>query len=308
MKRIALIIIWIGKFKNYNDFWLKSIEKNPSVDFIVFTDQQTNTILPPPNLKIVHTSFDKLAQDFQSRFDFKVSIPQSYKFCDFKPAYGEIFQEYLAGYDFWGHCDNDLIFGDIRRFITDKILLQYDKILARGHFTLYRNTPEINAVYKKHPLCHTVFSSPQNFCFDEWPGISRYWNDNLKEKFYNEIVFDDIHYLKHNFITVHKVLLDKGRTNFVYSYENGKLFRVFLFENEVHKEETMYVHFQKRRLKVTTQANDYFTIIPNKIIAYQKNITPAFLKKKAKKKLFYPQYFQIKYTSFKRKLKALLQK
>lgn len=49
MKRILIILVWFGRLKNYNDFWLKSIEKNPSVDFLLVTDQ--NNILPPPEFE-----------------------------------------------------------------------------------------------------------------------------------------------------------------------------------------------------------------------------------------------------------------
>ena len=33
---------------------------------------------------------------------------------DLRPAYGVLFEEYLDGYDFWGHCDLDVLFGRIR--------------------------------------------------------------------------------------------------------------------------------------------------------------------------------------------------
>ena len=45
-------------------------------------------------------------------------VNSPYKLCDYKPVYGLIFDEDLQDYDFWGHCDVDLIFGDIRKFIN----------------------------------------------------------------------------------------------------------------------------------------------------------------------------------------------
>ena len=65
-----------------------------------------------------------------------------------------------------------MIFGDIRSFITDEILTSNDKILLRGHFTLFRNVPEINAIYR-NPLkdarvrYQEVFSSDKIAHFDE---------------------------------------------------------------------------------------------------------------------------------------------
>lgn len=66
----------------------------------------------------------------------------------------------------------DMIFGDIRKFITDDILDSFDKVLKHGHFTLIRNTRAANAFYKMEvPGKHNykeVFSSPKNYAFDEW--------------------------------------------------------------------------------------------------------------------------------------------
>ena len=53
MKKIVLLLIWYGKFRNYFEFWLKSIEYNPSIDFILITDQ-TNIINTPKNLSLIH--------------------------------------------------------------------------------------------------------------------------------------------------------------------------------------------------------------------------------------------------------------
>jgi len=215
----------------------------------------------------------------------------------------------LSGYDFWGHCDNDLIFGDIRSFITEEILDRYDRILSRGHFSLYRNSPDVNAIYKEaSPDYKTVFSSPKNFCYDEWPGTSSYWREHLTERFYDTIVYDDIHYLKHHFVTVHKKKLDRGRRNFAYLFDNGKLYRCFEQDGQVGREETMYVHFQKRGLNVFSSPSDAFAIVPNKIIPITgaEQINVQFLRKYGKSRLFYSQYFKIKYNSLKRKIHVFL--
>ena len=45
MKKIVFIIPWFGPFRKDFSFWLKSVEHNPSVDFLMPTDQ---TIVAPP--------------------------------------------------------------------------------------------------------------------------------------------------------------------------------------------------------------------------------------------------------------------
>ena len=100
MRKIVLIILYFGRFRNDNSFWLKSVELNPSIDFLIFTDQNVEV---PENVKIVQTTFPELVKSIQNKFDFKIAIPQSYKLCDFRPAYGELFKEYIKDYDFWVH-------------------------------------------------------------------------------------------------------------------------------------------------------------------------------------------------------------
>ena len=48
---------------------------------------------------------------------------------------------------YWGHCDVDLIWGDIRKFVTDDVLTKYKRIFSRGHCSIYENSSEVNAVY-----------------------------------------------------------------------------------------------------------------------------------------------------------------
>ena len=45
MKKIVFIIPWFGPFRKDFSFWLKSVEHNPSVDFLMPTDQ---SIVAPP--------------------------------------------------------------------------------------------------------------------------------------------------------------------------------------------------------------------------------------------------------------------
>lgn len=238
-----------------------------------------------------------------------IAVPQPYKLCDFRPAYGYIFAEYLTQYDFWGHCDNDVIFGNIRKFITDDILDNYERILIRGHFTLYKNTPGVNNFYLKTisgiPGYREVFSTPKNYCFDEYAGSGKMWEEANGNKLYQAILFDDIDVNRHHFIAVHKKGIDKGKKCFIYSFENGSLFRIFIKDGQVNREETMYVHFQKRNLKIETSVADYFTIVPNKYIGYVANPTVRFLLKNASRRYIYPQYFRRKYTALKKRIRIL---
>ena len=243
----------------------------------------------------------------QTLFDFPICIPFIYKLCDFKVAYGEIFSDWLREYDFWGYCDNDLVFGNIRKFITDEILETHDRILARGHFSLYRNSKNVNEMYKKaSPSYRTVFSTESIWAFDEWPGTSRYWKTDCASRFYDKIIFDDLDINKFNFVAVHKKELDKGRTNFIYSFDKGKLCRIFLQNGGVSSEETMYVHFQKRKLRLQTLPSERFLMVPNCILPYEENIDVKFLEKYACKRYIYFPMILRKMKTLKKKIKHII--
>ena len=114
--------------------------------------------------------------DFKRRASKKLRLPvdfsEPYKINDFKPAYGVLFPEIIKGYDFWGHGDIDIIFGNIRNFMTAEILRTHDIICVRhdhitGFFTLFRNCNKMNTLYKSSKDYKKVFSSERHFCFDE---------------------------------------------------------------------------------------------------------------------------------------------
>lgn len=101
----------------------------------------------PENVRVSYCSFDDIKRKIASLFDFTIELSAPYKLCDYKPTYGHAFEKELKEYDFWGYCDIDLIFGDIRNFITDKILDKFDMIGFQGHSTIFRNSKEVNSRY-----------------------------------------------------------------------------------------------------------------------------------------------------------------
>ena len=105
---IALINVQIGSYKNYNSLFLNSCKENKDVDFYFFTDQDIPVL--SKNIHIVKISFLEVKEKIQGLFDFPINLDSPYDLCDYKVAYGEIFQEYISDYDFWGYCDTDMVF------------------------------------------------------------------------------------------------------------------------------------------------------------------------------------------------------
>ena len=82
--------------------------------------------------------------------NIQVSLETPDKLCAFRPLYGMMFAEELAGYDYWGHCDTDVILGDIRKILDKPISEGYLKIQLHGHLSLYHNDAYTNNVFREH--------------------------------------------------------------------------------------------------------------------------------------------------------------
>ena len=134
---IRLVVPFFGPLPPHLPLVLRSMAANPDVSWLLMTDQRVTGA--PPNVTVQMWSFEDLVTRIRDFFDFEVSLEEPYKLCDFRPAFGAIFAEELAGYDFWGHCDLDLIFGRIRDHLP-AVAFEADKVLFNGNFSLYRNT------------------------------------------------------------------------------------------------------------------------------------------------------------------------
>lgn len=110
---------------------------NPAVDWLLVTEAPVMDT--PPDVTVLRYEFADLVARIQNHFDFEISLKRPYKLCDFRPAFGEVFPDELAGYDFWGHCDLDVVFGRIRDHLPPAAF-EADKVLIQGNFALYRNT------------------------------------------------------------------------------------------------------------------------------------------------------------------------
>lgn len=259
MKKIAFIIVWYGEFRSYFPLWLKSCENNPTVDFLLFTDQEQEITLPA-NVKRYIFSFDALRQKFAKHFDFPIRLKYPYKVCDYRPTYGEVFAEYLTDYDFWGYCDVDLIWGDIRSFITNRILEENERIFTHGHCSLFLNTKEVNAYYRTlsangHLDYREIYQSDDSWSFDEWAGhrgggISVIFKEHGIAT-YDEPVMADLKANYAGFFVNGREDLQKVNC---FEYQNGKLYAIGMRNGESYREEVLYCHFQKRKL--TLQNHD----------------------------------------------------
>lgn len=275
--KIIFIVPYFGKFPDSFHLLLKSIEKNKeNYTWIFFTDDRRDYDWPE-NTIVKYGSFASMQRLVQSRFDFPVMLNRPYKLCDYKPAYGFIFERFIKDYDFWGHCDIDCIYGKFDHFISDE-QFQFDKILRLGHMTLYRNTKENNRRFMDmadgRKRYKEVFITDESCAFDEYNSMN-YLNicDIWHEHGYSECLMDEAFaniWAKGNIfrLTVQKNGADyeveqKKRSLFI--WQDGILKRLYIQDGSLKEREYLYMHMMGRNMKNFVADTDVtqFKIIPN---------------------------------------------
>jgi len=179
MTRIAILTCWYGHYPWYLPYFIHSCKFNPTIDFYIITDNLEIIPNKPNNVKIIFKTLEEIKKSASEKLGFTVNIEYPYKLCDFKPSYGFLFSAIIQGYDYWGQSDLDVIYGDIRGFITEEMIAEYDFISLRhdyttGCFALYKNNNIMNTFFMRSKDYRKVFSNPQHYCFDECNFV---WDD-----------------------------------------------------------------------------------------------------------------------------------
>jgi hypothetical protein len=245
--KIAVIAVYMGKLPSYFPLWLASCSYNPDFDWLVFTDADFTEYNAPPNVKFRKLTLANFVSTMSRALKIELQPITPYKICDFRPIFWALLQGEPTNYEFWGHCDIDMLFGDLRAYITPSLLDGYDKIFSVGHFTLYRNNDVANNMYRRpHPTINwkKILSDSVHRGFDEHNGVNLIWEFYGGRVYQNETIIADIDpHLSH----LELVLPAKNYLKQVFFFEKGKILRGYYANYKWHTEPFMYIHFQKRR-------------------------------------------------------------
>lgn len=274
MYSIAFVIPYFGKLPEMFPLWVQSAACNRDIDFLFFTDQTfpDREIDLPTNIKWHMMSFDELKVQIDHTVGFTTAVFSPYKLCDVRPCYGDVFKKYLAGYDFWGFCDIDLIFGQIRDFITDELLENYEKIGSMGHCVIIQNSDKMRKMYRQkignEEPYKTILFCKDNMSFDEggngdygFPSICK--ANDVKEiwrRWFTDIyteTFEFRHKQYHENVPYFreiKLIEVKDGSVWITNKDDGSRFA------------TMYVHFQGRIMENYVTARERYFVIPNRFV------------------------------------------
>ena len=274
--KIAIIICYFGSFPSIYPLWIRSCKNNPLFNYLIFTD--INEIKTQNNIIVHHCTLGEISDLAQRKLYGDICILSAYKLCDFKPMYGIMFEDYLKGYDFWGICDMDMVFGDLSLFITDAILQKYEKVYQLGHLTLYRNTEEVNNRFKmKGYIDWEVAVTSQKHCkMCERGMIKKYSLSGIQV--YTATDYADISKIHRRYQLSHWLIPKKNQDRFAHQlfyYENGHVYRAVYHQERVFVQEFNYIHLQKRRLEVPNDLSDCFYITKNTFINKSPGIPSA---------------------------------
>lgn len=198
-------------------------------------------------------------------------MERPYKLCDFKTAYGYIFNDLFEGYDYWGYYDIDTIWGNILKFIPDNADNHWIKIFPCGHLSFVRNIMPYTEAFrlingKGKVTWEKAFTTPESHFLDEHGGFAPLFkSQDLIGYYYRKPDFDNIcppKYAKYpNFQSINY----PEKSHFlVISYDKGHIYRNYLKGIRVIKEEISYLHISQRKMDVrVSHDSDKFIIYPN---------------------------------------------
>jgi len=162
VNKVAIIIPYIGPhLPPYFPLFLQSALRQTTVDFLIFHTTLTTNIPPVPansNVKFINLGALTDASLF-ANLHARVALYDSanartsisaahateltrlltaqfskhpYTLVEYKPAYGHIFHDYISEYSHWGYSDFDVVFGDLKAWISAEELEDYD-IVTYSH-------------------------------------------------------------------------------------------------------------------------------------------------------------------------------
>lgn len=273
MNTIVIIFPYFGNLPVQYKMWRASALRNPSVDFMFFTDAEVE----PANNIIVHkVNFLDFRQIVQKAFDFPIVLDRPYKLCEYKQAYGYILHEYIKEYNFWGFGDLDLVYGDIRSFITEEVL-NYKFILGWGHFTLMHNDEKTNTYFMKQVSGYqsyiNAFTTSKIVFFDEFnhKGCSDKWRDCRPTECWLEEPFDNVSKPKQSY---HFCSLNRGWKQVIFEHIENKLYMLRFNKGKLERRESLYAHFQHRGfMKDYVTDYSHFLVTPNSIVDYPRHFS-----------------------------------
>jgi hypothetical protein len=152
-----MLVPWFGAKPSWFEKWRSNVNSIRKYGYDVY----------------MPTDFAAFVERVKQRLDIDITaFKDPRKLCDFRPAFAAIYAKEIVGYDFWGHTDLDVVFGQIDAFVSEAMLPRCDVVsndLASicGPFSLFRNTPRVNELFKTQKDWRDILLDSRFRVFDE---------------------------------------------------------------------------------------------------------------------------------------------
>jgi hypothetical protein len=168
---IAIVVAYFGPAPFWLPAFFLSCRRNPDVQWLIYTDFEAPPAVPP-NVTLKPMRLDELSSLVSGAVGTRVEVSRPRKICDLRITFGVALAGDLRPFDFWAYSDIDIVWGDLRRFMTDDLLNAHDILSSRknrlsGHFTLFRNTPAINRAFEHIPDVAVAMTNAEYLHLDE---------------------------------------------------------------------------------------------------------------------------------------------
>jgi hypothetical protein len=173
--RIALVQIWFGNLPDYFEYHYETC-LNQRIDFFFFTDQDVDPKYNSENFKFIKISMQEIEDRLLRSTSKDLKITSSYKLCEIKPTYADLFNDYLSNYEFVGWYDIDTLFGDILHwmepYMDDFDLISFGEDSPEynrpsGPLTIMRNTAQLRKFYRNDFRFFDCMEKPEYAEYDE---------------------------------------------------------------------------------------------------------------------------------------------
>ncbi len=167
----GIIIVYFGTWPEWINNYIYSCEKNEGCDFIILNDSGT-VLSDSENINSIFFTIEQFNSLASEKLEMEIKLDNPYKLCDFKPAFGKIFEDFLMNYDFWGVSDVDMILGDVSKILNKIHAHKYDiislyKDFVSAPFFLVRNNPFLNSAFEQIRDYKKYLNHKEYFGFDE---------------------------------------------------------------------------------------------------------------------------------------------
>jgi hypothetical protein len=247
--KIVLLQLWLGEIPDY--FWFHyETTKNLNIDFLIFTDSEL--VIDSPNYKVIPITKDEVERKVSLMLDYEYKFKNLRKTNDLKSCLGELFEEHLTGYDFFGFYDIDTLFGDFQKLVMP-YTEEYDVISfsdsvhhnrISGPFTIIRNTYENARLYRKNIDRFLEMLNLDNVSAFEEHELSKILIENLNVK----LIYDSINCETHN----------GGKNTYDAYWSGGKVY--------VKNEEKSLYHFYRKNKTKLSKVGNLITATYDKVI------------------------------------------